>query len=99
MQEINLLSIFKISDNIITKAVEDELVIITTKDEISDIDSSIYTLNPTGKVVWDKLDGKLSLEEIIRQLTEEYNAPDGAVEADVRKLISELLEKSLIHEA
>ncbi|MCP4372838.1 MAG: hypothetical protein GY797_32750, partial [Deltaproteobacteria bacterium] len=56
MQDVNLSSVYKVIDNVITKIIEDELVIVTMNDGISDVDSSIFTLNPTGKVVWEKLD-------------------------------------------
>ena len=99
MQDVNLSSVYKIIDSVTTKTIEDELVIVTTTDGISDVDSSIFTLNPTGKVVWEKLDGKYSLKEIIDQLVEEYKAPEGAVKNDVMKLVSELLGKNLVFES
>ncbi len=96
MQDINLSSVYKVVDNVISKIIEDELVIVTMNNGISDVDSSIFTLNPTGKVVWEKLDGKYSLKEVIDQLVEEYEAPEDAVKKDVIKLVAELLVKNLI---
>ncbi|MCF6248818.1 MAG: PqqD family protein [Desulfobacula sp.] len=96
MTNINLSSIYKIVDSVITKTIEDELVIVTMNDGISDVDSSIFTLNPTGKVVWEKLDGKYSLKDIINQLAEEYKAPEDAVKKDVEKLVEKLVEKKLV---
>ena len=98
MYEVNLRTVYKIPDSAIVKKIEDELVIITMTDGISDIDSSIYTLNATGKVVWEKLDGQNSLEKIINALAEEYNVPKTKIEKDVKKLVIELIEKGLILE-
>ncbi len=96
MQDINLSSVYKVIDSVITKTIEDELVIVTMNDGISDVDSSIFTLNPTGTVIWEKLNGKYSLKEIIGQLAQEYKADEDVVKNDVKKLVAELMEKKLI---
>ncbi|MBU1698337.1 MAG: PqqD family protein [Proteobacteria bacterium] len=98
MHDINLLTVYKTVDNAIVKEIEDELVIITMNENISDIDSSIYTINATGKIVWGKLDGQNSLAKIIEILVCEYDVSKDKVEKDIKELILELLEKGLILE-
>ena len=98
MQKLNLGLVYKISDNVISKTIENELVIITMNDGISDVDSSIYTLNQTGKAVWDKLDGKSSLKKIINQLASEYKVPEKKIEKDIKELMLDMIEKKLVFE-
>ncbi len=98
MQEVNLLSIFRKADDLIVKEIEDELLIITMNDGITDINSSIYTINSTGKIIWEKLNDSISLETIIVNLASEYDVSREKIEKDVKKLIRELLEKGMILE-
>lgn len=91
-------TIFKKADNLIVKEIEDELMIITTNEGITDINSSVYTVNPTGKAVWEKIKDNISLGSLIDALADEYDAPKHSIEADVKKIIGEMLEKRLIFE-
>ena len=45
--------------------------------------NSVYTLNETGAFIWEQIDGKRSIEEIINALTEEYDIDFENAEADV----------------
>ena len=42
---------------------------------IGDMDDELYSLNDTGKDIWDRLDGEHSLRQIASDLTKEYTAP------------------------
>ncbi len=98
MQDINFSSIYIKNDTVITKEIEDELVIVKMNDQISDVDSPIYTLNTTGKAIWEKIDGKRSLNEIIEQLQIEFIVPIEKLENDIKNLITILIDKHLIFE-
>lgn len=88
--------VYRKSDSAIVKEIEDELIIITTDNGISDINSSVYTVNSTGKAVWQQLDGIRSLEEIIETLSKEYNASLDRIRKDTYKIISEFISKGLV---
>lgn len=98
MQEVSLFSVFRKIDNIIVKEIEDELLVITMNNGITDIDSSIYTINTTGKIIWEKLTGLISLDAIIEDLAGEYDVSREIIEKDVKKLIRDFLDKGLILE-
>lgn len=98
MNTINLETIYKKKEGLLEKEIEDELVIITIDDDISDIDSTIYTLNETGKMIWNTIDGKKSLKEIIRSAGQEYNVSEAQLEKELIQLICEFLTKKLIYE-
>ena len=97
-QELNPASIFQKTGNLIIKEIEDELMIVTTSDDMTDINSAVYTVNPTGREVWEKIDGTLTLDAIIRTMTDEYKAPKQRIENDVRAIMGQFLDKRLIFE-
>ncbi|MEA5005817.1 MAG: PqqD family protein [Rikenellaceae bacterium] len=42
-----------------------------------------FGLNPVGKRIWELIEKPKSLEEIVGQLTEEYNVPEGQCAKEV----------------
>jgi len=57
--------------------------------------NSVYTLNETGAFIWELIDGKRSIEEIIIKLTNEYDIDKQNAESDVFTFI-ENMSKYLI---
>jgi len=55
------------------------------------MEDELFTLNDTGKAVWDRLDGRRSLGEVVAALSPELEgAEDGAIERDVLGLPRDL---------
>ena len=57
--------------------------------------NSVYTLNETGAFIWEQIDGKRNVEEIINELTNEYDIDKQNAESDVFSFI-ENMNKYLI---
>lgn len=95
---IDIKSYYVVSNDVIAKKLEDEYVIVPLISGVGDLDSEIYSLNKTGSLVWEKLDGKKNLEEIIFVLSREFNISQKEIMEDILELIVELLEKGFIFE-
>ena len=52
--------------------------------------NSVYTLNETGAFIWEQIDGKKPVEEIISALTDEYDIDKESAEEDVFSFIENL---------
>jgi len=98
MRHVNIKNHFKISDEIISKEIEGELVIVPLKAGIGKLDECLFSLNETGKIVWEMLDGTESLEKIIENLSIEFGVSKEKIGSDVLALIEKLLSKELIIE-
>ena len=53
-------------------------------------------LGETGSDVWRLLAAPTRLSEVVAALREEYQDPQGVIEADVRELLEEMLGRGLI---
>ena len=53
-------------------------------------------LGETGSDVWRLLREPTRLPEVVAALREEYQAPEGVIEGDVRELLEEMLGRGLI---
>jgi hypothetical protein len=84
------------SEDIVAREIEDELIIVPLVSGIGDMEDELYTLNKTGRAIWDKLDGKRSLRDLSEELSVEFEAPEGEIEKDVMGLISELVKRGMV---
>lgn len=98
MTEINKEKVYIPSEDIVAREIEGELIIVPLVAGIGDMEDELFTLNETGKAIWDQLDGKTSLSEVIAVLSQDYNAPSGEIESDVLGLVQELVRRRMLVE-
>jgi len=97
--KINLGTAYAPSDDVVAREIEGELIIVPLVAGIGDMEDELFTLNETGKAVWDRLDGRRSLKEVVDELCAEFEAPPGDIERDVIGLAEELLKRRMLVEA
>jgi hypothetical protein len=93
---IELNRVYAVSDDVVAREIEDELIIVPLAAGIGDMEDELYTLNEHGRVIWAMLDGSRSLKEIVRELSSEYEAPEGEIEKDVTGLVDELVKRRIV---
>jgi len=96
MNEISVDNIYMCSKDVVAREIEGELIIVPLVAGIGDLEDELFTLNDTGKVIWDRLDGKTSLLEIIEDIKGEYNADSDLIEEDVLGLVGELVRRGIL---
>lgn len=87
------------SEDIVVREIEGELIIVPLVSGIGDMEDELFTLNETGRAIWEKLDGTKTLRDIVGDLSSEYEASPGEIERDVIGLVEELLKRKIIVEA
>ncbi len=93
--KVSLKAIYAPSEDVVAREVQGEFIIIPITSGIGDEDE-IFTLNDTGRAIWDKLDSKMSLKEVVSRLALEFDASAAEIEEDVLGLIKELLKKKIL---
>jgi len=96
--EVNIDSIYAISDEVVARDIEGHLVIVPLTSNVGDMEDELYSLNETGRDIWDRLDGKTSLGDVIAQLSEEYSGSLQEIQTDVFGLMKEFLKRKFIVE-
>lgn len=92
-------SVYVLSEDVVARNIEGELIIVPLTSGVGDMEEGIYTLNETGKAILENLDGKKSLREVIEALKTEFEDPSGEIEGDVLGLTEELLKRRIVVEA
>ncbi len=94
----NLKAYYKISDQVVARKIEEELVIVPLNDGIGDLDAEMFSLNTTGTVIWEKLDGTKSLDTIIFETAQGFDASEDQIKKDVIELVEQLLKANFLIE-
>jgi hypothetical protein len=77
------------SRSVVTTKTGNEYVLVPVANDIADM-NSMYTLNETGAFIWEHIDGKNSVEDIILQLTTEYEVSYDTAAFDVFSFIDNM---------
>ncbi len=86
------------SENIVARRIEGDIVIVPLTSGIGDAEDELYTLNETGKAIWQLLDGKRTLQEVADALSLRFDGPTAEIERDVIGLAEELLKRRILVE-
>ena len=82
--------IFKISPNLLSQKIEDELVIL-------DMNSDHYFgLDQVGSHIFELLKEGATLETLVGSLNEQYDVKQEQLEEDIAELLNKLLNNGLI---
>ena len=92
----DLNSVYSHSAHIVTRKTGTEYVLVPVANNIADM-NSVYTLNETGAFIWELIDGKRNIGEIIDRVTEEYEIDRDSAAKDVFFLINNLSNYLIIN--
>ena len=93
---INSESVFIPSEDVISREIEGELIIVPIASGIGDMEDELYTLNDTGRAIWQRLDGKRTLREVAADLKENFNDPLDQITCDVLGIAGELVKRRIL---
>ena len=97
--EVNINSIYAlVLDSVVSSKLEDELFIIPVLAEIGKVDDNFFILNESGSIIWELLDGQRRLQDVVDELSQEFDSPAEEIAEDVICLVEELLRKRLVVE-
>lgn len=84
------------SEDVVSREIEGELIIVPIASGIGDLEDELYTLNETGRAIWQQLDGKRTLHEVAADLATQYSAPPDQITRDVLGLAVELVKRKIL---
>ena len=95
LEMINLNSVPSRSASVVTRKTGNEYVLVPVTDNIADMDS-VYTLNETGAWIWEQIDGKRTISEIIILVTDEFDIDNDSATADVLDFLTKMNDYLII---
>jgi hypothetical protein len=95
---VQMESVYAPSDDVVAREIEGELIIVPLVAGIGDLEDELFTLNETGRAIWDRLDGEMNLSEVVADLVAAYDAQPSEIERDVVGLVKELVRRRMLVE-
>jgi hypothetical protein len=95
-KKLDLDAVYRPSEDVVARHIEDELIIVPVTSGVGSKEDELFTLNDTGRAIWQYLDGIHTIRQIISRLEQEYDAEPAAIETDVTGLAQELLKRNII---
>lgn len=89
-------AVFARNEQVVSRKIVDELILVPMRKDVADMET-LYTLNEVGARVYELIDGKRPLGEIVSAIHEEFDVTEQQAESDVREFIEQLLEIEAVH--
>ncbi len=84
------------SENVVTRDIQGEFIMIPIAAGVGDLEDDIFSLNKFGRAIWEELDGKKTLKDVARALGAKFEGDPATIEKDVLGLTGELLKRKMI---
>lgn len=93
---VNLKSVPRRSESIVTRKTGNEYVLVPVTDNIADM-NNVYTLNDSGAFIWELIDGKRNIEELIETVTVSYDIDRETASEDIFSFMKEMSDFLVIN--
>ena len=94
--EVTLCTVCVASEDVVAREIEGDVIIVPLTAGIGDADDELYSLNETGRSIWQKLDGQRTLSDVVVALGLEFNASQADLEADVLGFAGEMVRRGIL---
>jgi hypothetical protein len=99
MKKIRMEMIFSHSSDVVSREIDGALIIVPLTSGVGDMEDDLFSMNETGTEIWNMLDGKKTVQEVVEALTQQYRAEPAEIEQDVVGIVTELLKRRMLVEA
>ncbi len=93
----NFCKVFIRNSDVISRKIAGELFLVPIKGKIADMEN-LFALTAVAEYIWEKLDGRKSLNEILNDVVDHFDVEPKQAESDIWEFITELVGSGLITE-
>jgi hypothetical protein len=90
-------SVYARNDRVVSRRIVDELILVPIRQSVAEMET-LYTLNEVGARVYELIDGKRPVREIVETIVTEFEVAFETAESDVSEFIGQLLQIESIRE-
>jgi hypothetical protein len=89
---------FNKEKDLVTRDVAGESIIVPIKRHVGDLEG-VFTLNEVGAMIWQLIDGKTAVRQLMEAVRDEYDVEAAEAEKDVADFLLSLEDAGLIRPA
>jgi hypothetical protein len=85
------------NDAVLSRKIAGETILVPVRGKLADM-KRIFTLNPVAEHIWDRIDGKNSVQTIGNSIVSAFDITHESAERDLEEFVAALLKENLITE-
>ena len=97
--EIDINGVYVPSEDVVAREIEDEFLLVPISSGIGDLEDALYTLNETGREIWNRLERGKTVQKVVDELLQEFDGPSDTIRKDVCGILGELLKLNMVERA
>jgi len=86
---MTLQKLFNLKSKFVTRIVGEELILVPLTGNVAQM-TALFTLNETGKFIWENINDKNTVEDIEYLMTEVFDIDRETAENDIRNFLKKL---------
>jgi hypothetical protein len=90
--------LYKATESVVVRRIAGETMLVPITSKLADM-QKIFALDEVSALIWSLLDGKHSLQDIVADVTRDFDVTEEVATADAVKFIGELSEVGLVEQA
>jgi hypothetical protein len=94
---IELDKVYRVSDRVASRKIVDEVILVPLRSSVAETEN-LYSLNEVGARIYDLVDGKRAVRDIIAAIEEEFEVSTEQAQEDVTQFLEQLLSIKSIEE-
>lgn len=87
--------IYSKNPDIVFRKIADEFILVPVRHKVADL-NCIYVLNEVGALIWEFIDGKRDIDEILDRILETYDMERETANNDLLSFINQLVKTESI---
>jgi hypothetical protein len=85
----------KRSDGYVSRKVGDDTIIVPVRAGVANLEA-VFTMNAVGSAIWQRIDGRATVDDLARAVAEEFDVTAAAAAPDVAEFVQLLAHKGLV---
>lgn len=81
--------LFKHKQKFVVRKMDKEMIMVPLTNQVADM-SCVFSMNETGCLIWEMIDGKNTEEDIITYLVNEFGIDEETAEKDLSEFLKKL---------
>ena len=86
---------FRKKGEFVTRSIADEIVVVPVRGQVGDLDA-IYNLNEVGAFIWEQIDGRKSVTQVVEAVRAEFEVALEQAEKETSEFIAALEAAGMI---
>lgn len=83
------------SADVVARRVAGEMLLVPVRGDMADL-KGVFALNPVGAFIWDRLDGAVDEQALVRAICEAFVVSGETALLDARALLAALRDRGLV---